>query len=961
MYDISATYRDSMLNSSQSNQYLFIKMNKSTHGILTLGYKTFITCLLLTMVSFSTTNIYAQTAVVTPCGVCSVMVPIGTTGDLTYIDELGFEFSSTRCYLIKGTLVINQTTNWYGLRLKMEEKSKILVQADLSISNCYLSGCGDMWQGIETDGQVDLFLYNSFVEDANIGIKLSTLVGFVCTHTEFINDYVGIACGSPFDEDQQDEVIHRGQIWGCSFYTNTTLPDPYPGHPYYPSWPTTPTEIPYNQGFAAIYLTGLSGLNIGYVNAVGSDRNNIYQMRNGIILRQTTSNISGTDFYDFEGNIPDITEDPILDLNQHAVNLYRSTSDIVDNTFDNLMIGIHGTESTDTIRSNEITLSTPNPGYNYTRGILLIRPQVATIRNNIVTDGQRGISIEDVANDFLIKGNTLYRNFFFYSINVGIFVRNAKLDPAQGIIQGNTLEMQDAVASTGIHLINANRILVTDNPISFANGGGHQSRGILGVGVFNSIIRKNTIIADPEYISNGNNGIQLEGSGFNSSFCNSIENFWMNLHIYGPNVQTKIINNQLNDSEYGFAISSPAMIGTQPHFGNKWPVTYEEFGAVIFGDDPVEEALRSLFIVDEAENSDFMPYPIDPSIVASNLWFRDIPTIPLTPECLYFEPDPFVDADTIAKLIRTELEFEEYNDEMTWLMKADIYNMMLEDPSLSSNTVLDSFFDVEVNNPLGKLITWQRDLSLRYGNQPVLKSLIQDTICMLSDSIVYIDSIVALSPNDSATWLALRDLKVDSLVNASGRWMAILDGEEDDSQYAYAAIEDDLDNLTTTNDLEAYLKQALLFKTQYLTRNAFSSGDSADLVTLGELCPWEGGRAIAVAHELYHTIDNNSIWPTSDNCGAPPRPFISKPDNGSTYIENIFSMAPNPAFDLVELRSEYELLEVVVSNLQMQPIVTYNPLNRKFAFSISDFPSGIYFITGTTGIGSFTQKLIHAK
>ncbi len=163
------------------------------------------------------------------------------------------------------------------------------------------------------------------------------------------------------------------------------------------------------------------------------------------------------------------------------------------------------------------------------------------------------------------------------------------------------------------------------------------------------------------------------------------------------------------------------------------------------------------------------------------------------------------------------------------------------------------------------------------------------------------------------------------------------------------------------NDLKAYLKAALLFKTQYLSRNAFSSGDSTDLVTLGELCPWEGGRAIAVAHELYHTIDNNSIWPTSDNCGAPPRPFVARPENGPTYIENVFSMTPNPAVDLVERHSDFELLEVMISNLQMQPISKYNPMDRKFSFSISELPAGIYLITGTSERGSYTQKLIHTK
>jgi hypothetical protein len=682
-------------------------------------------------------------------------------------------------------------------------------------------------------------------------------------------------------------------------------------------------------------------------------------MRNGIILRKTTSDISGTDFYDFEGNIPKITEDPILDRNQHAINMYQSISNIQDNTFDNLMVGIYGEESTNTIEDNDLTLSTPTPGYGYTRGIELVMPQVALVKNNEISEGMRGISVLNVTNDFLIKGNHLDRSTFFLGINVRIFVSVAKLDPAEGLIQGNILEMDDALSSTGIHLVNTNRILVLNNTISFVNGNEHQSRGIQAVGAYNSLVKQNTINAEAEYISFQNHGIEFEGSGFNTAFCNSIENFWMNIHMYGPNVQTKVVSNQVTESEFGFAITSPAMIGTQTHHGNIWPVTYGDFGAYIVGSDPIEEALRSLFIVDESENADFMPDPIGPISINNNIWFRDVDG-PGTKTCFFDEPVPIANADTLAKLIRTELQFDEYNDEMTWIMKTDIFNMMLEDPGLSSNAVLDSFFDIEVTNPLGKLITWQRGLAIRYGNQPLLKGLTQDTIFDMSNDIVYIDSIVALSPNDSVTWLTLRDLKVDTLVKASGRWLHILSSEEEDSQDAYAIIADDLDNLSTTNDLEAYLKEALLFKTQYLARNAFSAGDSTDIVALSELCPWLGGRAIAVAHELYHTIDNNSIWPTSANC-AVPSPFIGNPDIELPNDGELFTIAPNPAIDQVVITSESDLLEVVISNIEMQPISTYYPNKQKFSFNISDFPQGIYLITVKTNTGSKTQRLIFMK
>ena len=48
---------------------------------------------------------------------------------------------------------------------------------------------------------------------------------------------------------------------------------------------------------------------------------------------------------------------------------------------------------------------------------------------------------------------------------------------------------------------------------------------------------------------------------------------------------------------------------------------------------------------------------------------------------------------------------------MTWIVKADIFDMILTDPGLTSNTVLDSFYSAEENTVLGKLVAWQKDLA----------------------------------------------------------------------------------------------------------------------------------------------------------------------------------------------------------------------------------------------------------
>ncbi|HSF88470.1 MAG TPA: NosD domain-containing protein [Saprospiraceae bacterium] len=844
------------------------------------------------------------------------------------------------------------------MKLKMEEKSQIRVVAYLSMTNCYLSGCGDMWKGIETVGQTYLHSYYSFIEDANIGMKLSGLAGMVCFGTDFINNYIGIATADPCAEDTEDKLIQRGQIWGCEFYTATTLPDPYPGHCYYPSWPTTPSETPYNQGFAAIYLSRTVGLNIGYDGADSLDRNKIHDMRNGIILRdETVSDISGTDFYNFEGGMRRALPDPLLDLNQFAIHMINVESNIRNDTMYNLMFGVYGLESSNIIERNEITLSTPSPGYGFTRGITLVRPQSAIIQENAINEGMRGISIEDVANDFTIEDNDLITSFYFLGINIRIFVRNAKLDPSEGVILNNVLSIDDALASTGIHLIDANLITVEDNDVIFMNDEEHQTRGILGVGTTRSTILGNTVYRHIVDVQEGNNGIELENSGFNTLFCNTMENFWINMHMFGPNLLSGIETNIINEAEFGFAITSPTMLGIQEDLGNKWLALYGDYGSYLFGSNPEVEALFSKFIVDELEDSDFMPHPIGPSSVSNDIWFVDEYT-PLSPTFTCFDgPIPLVNADTLSKLIRTELTFEDFNDEMTWIMKSDIFDMILVDPGLTSNTVLDSFYSAEENTALGKLVAWQKDLSSRFGEERILKGLTLDTISSLSEDIVFIDSILALSPNDSATWIALRVLKADTLENEVAELKGYLDDEHTDSRSAYLAIAYDLDNLTTTNDLEAYLKEALLFKTQFLLGTAFSSGDSTDLTVLAGLCPWEGGRAQAVGQELYSTIDNLMILPSMDNCPS-PRPFIAMPDHQSTYEGDVFLVTPNPVLETAEIKCDEVITGITVFNTEMKPVYTIQPMERQWSINMSKLAAGVYIISVSTMKNQFSQRIV---
>lgn len=898
-----------------------------------------------------------------PCD-CSVYNEIGGTGQIHDISEYP-ALNTNRCHLFRGTITITGTDQfWVGLRIRMEESSKIIVSTGLTIINCHISGCDDMWVGIETDYQSNLNAYNSIIEDAELGMNLGDHTGFHCEGTKFIDNFIGISIGSPLKEEVFDQVIEqRGDIVGCEFYTTTALPDPYPGMFYYPAWPTTPTEIPFNQGYAAIYVFGATGLVIGKTGAEGGERNLIHDMRNGIVMRYAVLPITGTNIYDLEGDQPRFMAHPVREINQTGIHCFLSFSNITDNVMEDMMVGISTNTSTNVIYDNDISILTTGIALTRTRGITAFSPQILKIEENVISEGYRGISVSPVTTTFEIKTNILDRNII-PKLNTGIDVRNSLLpDRREGIIKGNNIDITDGDGAFGIYLNNARYMDVDANNINYLEGEdvGYVVRGISAVATEHSFIHRNDIDADPDYLTNpGNYGMEFFFSGFNNAVCNTMNNFKADLYMLGANTETQLIGNTFEHGDYQLFLAAPVQMGVQNHNKNKWTEVPGTFGAYIDGPTDMtilNTAELSSFIYDPMCD-DCLPDPIGPMIVEGNVWFQP-GTDPAPYDPCPLSPDPIDLVDSLVRLIRTPLDFNDYNEEMEWSMKADLYEYMLLDPSLHSNTVLDSFYDVEEVNALGKLITWQHELNSRFGSIVQDKYDAQDTMTYLSEDLVDISAYLQTKPTDSVTWMTLRSLKADSLSETMGRWLTMLEDEEDDSYIAYDNIADDLDNLTTDYTIEEYLRQALIFKAQYQLGTTFSSGDSLDILALAELCPWLGGRAIAVAHDLYSIIADSTLVTTVD-C-PPPSPFQGGQNNRYAASSIHVTVMPNPTSDYILLESDKIMTEVTLTNVNRGIIDVQNPNAKTYTQSLSNLPEGVYFVVVKSNDKVDTKRIILIK
>ena len=131
------------------------------------------------------------------------------------------------------------------------------------------------------------------------------------------------------------------------------------------------------------------------------------------------------------------------------------------------------------------------------------------------------------------------------------------------------------------------------------------------------------------------------------------------------------------------------------------------------------------------------------------------------------------------------------------------------------------------------------------------------------------------------------------------------------------------------------------------------------LICLASLCPWEGGRAQAVGQELYSGIVNGMILPSMDNCPAPaPRPFSVSHGSDITYEGNIFSVTPNPVYEMAEIRSDEIITDITVFTSEMKVVFGSRPNQRTSTINMDKLPSGVYIVSVTTVSGQFAKRII---
>ena len=110
-----------------------------------------------------------------------------------------------------------------------------------------------------------------------------------------------------------------------------------------------------------------------------------------------------------------------------------------------------------------------------------------------------------------------------------------------------------------------------------------------------------------------------------------------------------------------------------------------------------------------------------------------------------------------------------------------------------------------------------------------------------------------------------------------------------------------------------------------------------------DLCPWEGGRALAIGQGLYAMIADSSMNSTINEC-TPSSPFV-KPGQTNHVVESQYGVFPNPASTEITITNPGGIQEAFLSTLENKVVLSITPRSETFRVDISHLPVGFYFLS----------------
>jgi hypothetical protein len=901
---------------------------------------------------------------------------IGITGSTTNINSYVTNPVSGGCYIVKGIVQININILISGSEFQFEEGAelRVLSAKTLTVTGSSFHGCDKLWRGLNVLSGGTLAISSTYVQDAQYAIKAAGTANIMANGNHFLYNYDGIFIpttgGSGFNNVRFNvysnifDSPNTGSGAGLLRLANYSGISPDPN----------------GRSFAGFEIN-YANVTIGSQVASFFGSNTIQNMRVGVYGKY--SNIDCY-YLTISHMIPLNSNTQYTSPEGVGILAYRTTLRCYFNSINDALAGIAGSFSwLRTIFNNDIT--------NIDVGVIDQNSQnSATITYNDITNFRnRGVWITRQSSlTFPMIGHNLIATYGTSATSIGYQTVGILMDMVGAGAFGSVIEYNEIHVHSnalGIHNNSGYNIGTGYNEVTFDDD---SETAILGIGIAhtdsrNCFIIDNTVTAT-EYFEN----ITAFSSDVvpNTQYCcNHAEGIVNYGYAFSGDCRkaTGFTHNETVGHTCGVWLAASSVIGAQPNMGNMWYTDTYLDSAAHSNCNPIDRA-QSKFYVETCSQPLWPPsiFPYQGNCPNPG-WFN--PADGSSQDCgeysscnpLFLLPDheiSFSDIDDGDEAVaRGILGTGDYGFTLDYESRRHLFERMSIDPSSHSvNGYVDSFYSATSSSNIAEFtaIAFEIDTLMSYttAEQDTLDGIIL-RMNVWRDSIRKLDSLFYLAANatDSSNVIAYRDTafgKIDTLmikyqtISEAYKTRVITDKAAIIYQNSLITPGNIIDtNEQIVNDL--FLAQ--LMEDNYL----FDVTQAADLLSVADQCPREGGSIVYKARALYRMV-YDSLWDDS----ACKDTFMLVRSNKHNSINNDgFTFAPVPAKDelFLEIGSINNSNPITIEIFDMTGRMVYQEIIKTPILGKINIPLKVHLAGIFTGVVKrdkdllFKQKLVFTE
>ena len=829
--------------------------------------------------------------------------------------------------------------------------SKITVESGLvEFTDCRLSSCGEMWDGIVVESGTEFRVRNSEIENAIAGVNLQKNATADIRNTLFKNNLDGLVI-----DLKPGESTNLPHFLGNTFIGDGNLKPPYAD--------TRPRT-----GIRADHTIISIGVN-------GETPNVFDDLQCGIHTTNSTLSLRNVEFKNMQtpllGQISEGAGTGVYVRNK--VNQYKwlLATGIELLRFDNCEVGIDAEATTAHIYAPDM--------FDVGIGIRLANCQdrAIQIRDSDINATKMGIG--------LIQNNPYKAYIYDNRINLKVeeLVSNPtgiKIDdnsyPGNGpihdfndyLVRKNVINLEHR--GKGIDLGTGRFIQVHDNTI-LMDKEENSMQGIVLNGTQNTWVRCNSIYG-PMNATYGTNTIGVNGFGASGTLlnCNTTSGTRYGFHFNGMGDYVQMKGNNINDHLNGLLIKADGVIGEQDYHGNKWCGMYTDVGAKHLGTSEVVE--QSPFYTDPAVTS-IGGCNLIPQNQAGGDWFLlqtpSTGTSTFVCKDLNFDacgesssptsPGPAEEDNDIflQSLANGTFQAERYESALEWTGRKHLYENLVRNQSVTA-TWEQSFVNIQQYSSVGLFAAIDANLSNLLSISQVNSTALQQIEYRQQLSL---EALANMETPEAGGNYTEYEVLLDSLNQQQTEGEQIMQSIQNSRSSSLNTLKQ-ANNFITASAI--YEQNEKLFNAVFIRTIADGklpelSTDINTLWSIANQCPLSGGDAVFKARSAYHLIDPLVAFDDDALCEQ------AQPLTIPTEEEPLsFKLYPNPAKDIVVVQFSEALennAEIILVDVQGKVIMQIKTEigQQSLLLDTSTLSPGLYFceIKGSEAMNR-TEKLV---